>query len=111
MTPDERIWVFRPLPNAHMPTSGQKTLAQNFRDTYMRAKIPMKGEWEMEKIELIWTLEGWIARSSDPRVQRLFGTDTIPTAYTANATADRVLTAIRQLNPDATVIVVEPARS
>ena len=63
----------------------------------------------MEHIELTLTDAGWMARSDDPEVQRLFGTNTVPTAYTERTSAERVLSAIQMLNPDAIVVISEPA--
>jgi hypothetical protein len=41
----------------------------------------------------------------DPEIEALFGTDTIPTAFTSQVDADRVLEKIKALNPDYTVVV------
>ena len=47
----------------------------------------------------------WVSKHSDPQVQELFGTDTIPTSFTDKALPETVLNSIRSLNPDRTVIV------
>jgi len=47
----------------------------------------------------------WLARHSDPMVKDLFGTNTIPTAYTAEAEAGRVYQEIARRNPEAKVFV------
>ena len=54
----------------------------------------------------IWkTRAGWLAKFTDPQVRELFGTDTIPTAYTEHAGLDYVLPRITQQNPDCDIIV------
>ena len=53
----------------------------------------------MEKITLYRNNDGWMAIHSDPEVKQLFGTDTIPTAYTKKATKSMVLKKIQELNP------------
>lgn len=54
----------------------------------------------MKKITLIRTMEGWMATfHGDQSVIDAFGTDTIPTPYTAQAEAAVVVNAIRRLNP------------
>ena len=42
---------------------------------------------------------GWQAVWSDPQVKELFGTDTIPTAYTKTMPKSEVLRRVRALNP------------
>ena len=49
----------------------------------------------------------WFAKSDDPKVLELFGTDTLPTAFTGLATAKTVLKEIRALNPGANVRLLE----
>ena len=49
----------------------------------------------------------WLVQTDDPEVHRLFGTDVIPTAFTARAEPERVLAAIRALNPGEHVIIQE----
>jgi len=60
----------------------------------------------MEKrITLTRTGNGWMATfHGDAEIKELFGTETIPTSYTANAPALTVLNAIRTLNPEYLVI-------
>jgi hypothetical protein len=58
-----------------------------------------------EKIRLYRTPQGWMMQTSDPQVRELFGTDTLPTAFTAQALAGDVYYAIQQLNPTAAVDV------
>ena len=55
------------------------------------------------KITLFRTDQGWMAQDDDPEVRRLFGTDTIPTAFTATAEPEFVAREIARLNPDAEV--------
>lgn len=47
----------------------------------------------------------WMARHSDPQVADLFGTDTIPTAYPADAQAGKVYSEIARRNPGVKVFV------
>jgi len=56
-------------------------------------------------IELRKERTGWVARST--MFCALFGTDTIPTAFTAQATAERVVREIQHRNPGYQVVVVE----
>lgn len=46
---------------------------------------------------------GYVVRSNDPEVLELFGTDTLPTAYTPEADQSEVLSAIRNLNRECRV--------
>ena len=57
-------------------------------------------------ITLFKTIEGWMARDDDPRTVALFGTDTLPTAFTAEARPETVRAAIARRNPDATVLAL-----
>lgn len=61
-----------------------------------------------ERIELFRGKFSWMARSNDPKVVEMFGTDTIPTAFTPEANATKVRHAIERLNPDAEVVVLLP---
>ena len=57
-------------------------------------------------IELFRTAHGWTATASGPhgeRIKRLFGTYTLPTGYTVNASPAWVLGEIKRLNPDCAV--------
>lgn len=60
----------------------------------------------MEKtIKLINSKSGWLARFiNDVEVVEAFGTDTIPTPYTENASPMFVLAEIKKRNPEHTVI-------
>ncbi len=58
------------------------------------------------KITLFRANGVWNARSTDPEVRRLFGTDTVPAPWTDKAPAEKVRTVIERLNPQATVEVV-----
>lgn len=42
----------------------------------------------------------WHSKNTDPQVKALFGTDTIPTAFTASASPEYVLARIKALNPN-----------
>lgn len=60
-----------------------------------------------DEIELFREGTLWMAQYNAGPVRdtalRLFGTDAIPTAFTAQATPDMVLARIQELNPDALV--------
>jgi len=50
----------------------------------------------------------WVAKfNNDPQIVDLFGTDTIPTAFTDKASADLVWQEIQAKNPECNVIVYE----
>jgi hypothetical protein len=51
-------------------------------------------------ITLYRTSQGWMSRTTEPEVRELFGTDTLPTAFTAQAAPATVLARIQALNPD-----------
>ena len=61
----------------------------------------------MHTIKLWRNGQGWMATDSDPTVRELFGTDTLPCAFTAHAEAELVRTRIQALNPDKRVVVLE----
>lgn len=54
----------------------------------------------MHTMKLYVSAAGWMIVCSDPEVLKLFGTDTLPTAFTCNAKAGDVLAKITALNPD-----------
>ncbi len=59
----------------------------------------------MKTIKLINSSQGWLARFiNDDKVLRLFGTDTIPTAFTENASPMVVKAQIEKLNPEHKVV-------
>ena len=58
-----------------------------------------------DTIKIFRTPAGWMAKFSDPSVREAMGSDTIPTAFTANADAETVKGAIQRLNPDSIVIL------
>lgn len=61
-------------------------------------------------IELFRAPSGWMARhTGEDRalVVDLFGTDTLPTAFTAYADADVVVESITLLNPESQVVIKE----
>jgi len=60
----------------------------------------------MRQVTLFLMRSGWMMRDTDPEVKRLFGTDTLPTAFTPRADPAVVLSAIQKLNPDAEVRMV-----
>lgn len=50
----------------------------------------------------------WLARfEADPEARRLFGTDTVPTAFTLECGGEEVRDAVQSLNPGHLVRVVE----
>lgn len=53
----------------------------------------------LNTIKLINSKNGWLARFSDQEVIDAFGTDTIPTAFTENASPGIVKAKIEALNP------------
>lgn len=59
----------------------------------------------MHTITLYRAAGAWLARHSDPLIAELFGSDTIPTAYTAEAEAGSVYSEIARRNPGVKVFV------
>ncbi len=57
-------------------------------------------------IKLFCAADGWMTLWDDPRVYELFGTDIIPTPYTADCQETHVLEAIRARNPEYDVSVL-----
>ena len=54
----------------------------------------------MKTIKLINSSNGWLARFiDDEKILQLFGTDTLPTAFTENASPMEVKAKIEELNP------------
>lgn len=47
----------------------------------------------------------WMALNTDPKVKALFGTDTLPTAFTDNAKSWDVYNEISRLNPNSYVVI------
>ena len=67
-----------------------------------------KGGETMNQIKLFNSPTGWMAWHSGPlgkEVKELFGTDTIPTCFTAQADPLMVKEAIVRLNPGVSVVV------
>lgn len=60
---------------------------------------------QMHTIILSRTEQGWVARHSDPEIRRLFGTETLPTPFTATASPEMVHHEIQSLNPGARIVV------
>ena len=59
----------------------------------------------MKTIKLINSSTGWLARfENDQNVLLLFGTDTLPTAFTEQASPMMVKSAIEKKNPEHKVI-------
>ena len=63
----------------------------------------------MHSITLFRAENGLMAKHSDPEVYSLFGTDVIPTAFTAEADPETVVDEIRRLNPHCRVGCVYPS--
>lgn len=61
-------------------------------------------------IELFLSPTGWMSRTNDPETFKLFGTDVLPTAFTAKADAAVVLARIKELNPRASVKIAAEVR-
>ena len=59
----------------------------------------------MNTITLKLKNDVWMATFTDAEVIELFGSDTLPTAYTGHTPADQVLALISALNPSAHVVV------
>ena len=49
--------------------------------------------------------EQWYATTDNPTTKELFGTDTIPTAYSGQMPCGEVLARVKALNPDCNVSV------
>ena len=59
----------------------------------------------MKTIKLINSKQGWLARfENDTEIMALFGTDTIPTPYTENASPSMVKNEIMDRNPGYNVV-------
>ena len=58
-----------------------------------------------KELELFKANGSWMMKNNDPKVMNLFGTDTLPTAFTSRAAMDDVLESIKELNPNAKVTV------
>ena len=63
---------------------------------------------EPNRITLFRTKAGWQAKHTDPAVKELFGADTIPTAFTAQAVKSIVVKEIKAWNPGAIVEAIGP---
>ncbi len=62
----------------------------------------------MDTVRLKHTPDGWIAIWTGPHsaeVWELFGTNVLPTGFTAGAEASMVLAEISKLNPDVVVLL------
>jgi len=57
-------------------------------------------------IKLKNTEAGWLAIHTDPSIYKLFGTSTVPTAFTTNASQDIVYNEIKKLNPEYNIEVI-----
>jgi len=61
-----------------------------------------------KSIEVYKNGGSWVAKfNNDPEIMDLFGTDTVPTAFTDKASADLVFTELQAANPRCNVIVYE----
>lgn len=59
------------------------------------------------RIRLYQTKDGWLAVFDDPKIKARWGTDTLPTAFTARAVASVVLAEIERLNPESDVQIAQ----
>ena len=57
----------------------------------------------MHTITLYVFDDAWMARFSNPAIARIMGSPVVPTSFTAQAPAERVLARIRALNPECDV--------
>lgn len=60
----------------------------------------------MEKLTLFKANGSWLIKTTDKEVMDLFGTDTIPTAFTSNAPVNMVKEAISRLNPNSHILII-----
>lgn len=60
----------------------------------------------METMKLFRGIDGWNVRTDNQRTIELFGTDVLPTGFTERAEAETVLNRIKELNPDADVVLI-----
>lgn len=58
-----------------------------------------------QTIHLFRGKDAWMSRFSDPEIRALFGTDTIPTAFTLRADKEMVRSTIARLNPGAVITI------
>lgn len=64
----------------------------------------------MKQITIRWSKEGWLADfHHDEGIRKLFGGTVLPTAFTAQAPAAKVLASIQALNPSCKVSIGEAA--
>lgn len=59
----------------------------------------------MHTLTLFKTNRGWMVRNTNPKIVELFGTDTLPCAFTAAADSAYVLAEIKRLNPNCRVVL------
>ena len=45
----------------------------------------------------------WFVKENDPEIVKLFGTNILPTPYTAHMPEGEVIKALKKKNPDATI--------
>ncbi len=57
-------------------------------------------------MELFIDGDGWMCRDDDPATLDLFGTDTLPLPFLANASPESVSNVIKELNPDKKVVIL-----
>ena len=59
----------------------------------------------MERMHLFSEGGWWQVKTDSPRTLELFGTDTLPTPFSASVRPSQVYATIRELNPDANIVV------
>ena len=59
-----------------------------------------------ETIELRKTDKGWVAKFSNIEIFKIFGSDTLPTGFTASAPEELVKSMIQLLNPSVLVTII-----
>lgn len=63
----------------------------------------------MRTVIKVWKGDkSWMTTSTDPIVKELFGTDTLPTAFTPLMPVEWVMAEIKRLNPECEVRLLEP---
>jgi len=61
-------------------------------------------------MQLFKTDQGWFIRDTDQEVRRLFGTDVLPTGFTAQCPESTVVAELTRLNPGRRIVVGSTSR-
>ena len=59
----------------------------------------------MERMHLFIEDGYWMMRTDSPETKELFGTDTLPMPFSAQVRPSQVYATVRELNPDAIIVV------